>query len=50
MTLGRKRKKEYRLNLIGETNKPSHSGFCDYTKILSSEQKVPKGQTRLKSL
>ena len=51
MTLSRTRKKTHKLNLIGETNKKMYyNQGCDYTKILSPNQKVPKGQARLKPL
>jgi len=49
MVTSSKRKSEHRKNLIGESNKQSYS-YCDYTKILSKEQMVDKGQTRLKQL
>lgn len=47
MVTSRKRKSEHRKNLVGETNKQNF-GAIDYTKLLSPEQRVDKGQMRLK--
>ncbi len=41
------RKRKHRMDLIGEKQHQS-PGYVDYTKIKSPEERVPKGQTRLK--
>lgn len=46
MGVSRERKRKHRMDLIGE--KHQNHGVCDYTKLESPEEKVPKGQMRLK--